>query len=585
MNILKTNKLKIGDIFLQLRNYLAEVYAQSGDIFSAASPYGQLLIVMNTFTQLIFLYLEDSLVELNITTATKRRSIYGFARLAGHNPTRAICAEGTIQIKWKPSISEVNFSFATIPDKSVLQCEENGLEYIIRISNDTESIKLKKSDRSQIPLKVIQGKVGEQSKTGTGLEMQSFTVVETKPIDNENVRVYLNGTPLEIVDSLYDMTKGSNQCMVKTGLTEGIDIYFGNRDFGIIPPRGSVIKIEYLITEGFQGNIFGKTSRIKWKWVDPLFTNTGEEIDPNEYLETTISKPIVLGADAEDPMVTKLIAPKASRSFVLANTENYVNFFSRFNYSYVDAYTTYDDEYIDDDNVVYMFLIPDISRRLQKNADYFTTNLENFYLDEAEKEALYRYVNQSGQQVISSELEIVDPILTRYVMNIFLRIYDSANASTLSNEVTAKITDYLLQIKRRDKIPKSDLIAIIEGISGVDSVNISFICEKNEKSIIDGYYFKQLETFDAIRGIKTVQDVKVLVPTNTDPNVGLDDFGDIVIGKNEMPVFRGGWYDRFGNYFEDGLSDKTYSSLNIIIKEVIKETISIKQMNQKKNQL
>jgi hypothetical protein len=170
-------------------------------------------------------------------------------------------------------------------------------------------------------------------------------------------------------------------------------------------------------------------------------------------------------------------------------------------------------------------------------------------------------------------------------MNIFLRIYDSANASTLSNEVTAKITDYLLQIKRRDKIPKSDLIAIIEGISGVDSVNISFICEKNEKSIIDGYYFKQLETFDAIRGIKTVQDVKVLVPTNTDPNVGLDDFGDIVIGKNEMPVFRGGWYDRFGNYFEDGLSDKTYSSLNIIIKEVIKETISIKQMNQKKNQL
>ena len=52
-----------------------------------------------------------------------------------------------------------------------------------------------------------------------------------------------------------------------------------------------------------------------------------------------------------------------------------------------------------------------------------------------------------------------------------------------------------------------------------------------------------------------------------------------------MPVIRGGWYDRFGNYFEDGLSDSTYSSVNIIVKEVIKETIAIKQMNAKKTAL
>jgi len=585
MSFLRPNKLKIGEIFLQLRNYLAEVYAQSGDVFSVASPYGQLINVMNNFVQLLFLYLEDSLVELNITTATKRRSIYGFARLAGHNPTRGISAEGTLEINWKPSISEVNFTYAILNDKTPLLCDTNGLNYFIRISNDTESLKLKKSERGRIPIKIIQGQLQEQFKTGTGLELQSFTVLDKKPIDNENVKVYLNGEPLEIVDSLYDMTKGSKQCMVKTGLTEGIDVYFGNRDFGIIPPYGSTIKVEYVTTDGFNGNIYGRTDKVTWKWPEPIYTNTGEEIDPNEYITVRIEKPIVLGADFEDPQLTKLIAPKTSRSFVLASTENYVNYFSRFNYAYVDAYTTFDDEYIDDDNVVYLFLIPDIKRKLQNNADYFTTNLENFYLDQYEKDALYRYVNQSGQQIISTELEIVDPVLTRYVMNIFLRIYDTANATTLSNEVNSKITDYLLSVKRRDKIPKSDLIAILEDINGVDSVNIAFISETNEKAIIDGYYYKKIETFDAIRGIKTTQDVKVQVPTNTDPNLGLDDFGDLVIGKNEMPVFRGGWFDRFGNYFEDGLSDKTYSSLNIIIKEVIKETIAIKQMNQKKNEM
>ena len=206
-------------------------------------------------------------------------------------------------------------------------------------------------------------------------------------------------------------------------------------------------------------------------------------------------------------------------------------------------------------------------------------------MDEDEKAALYRYINSSGQQIISSELSIVDPFLTRYVMNVFLRIYDTANPVSVSNEVTSQITDYLLRVKRRDKIPKSDLIAILENIKGIDSVNLSFICEDNEKAIIDGYYFKKIESFDGVRGIKTIQEVKVLVPANTDPNLGLDDFGDIVIGKNEMPVIRGGWYDRFGNYFEDGLSDSSYSSVNIIVKEVIKETIAIKQMNAKKTAL
>jgi len=585
MSILKPNKLKFGEIFLQVRNYLVEVYNQTGDIFSVSSPYGQILNVLQSFVQLIFLYLEDSLVELNILTATKRRSIYGFARLAGHNPTRSISSEGTINIKWKPTVSELNFSYVNFLDKTIINCETNGLPYIVRISNEMESMKINKTNTDLIPLKIIQGELSSQVVTGKGTELQSFFIKDKKSIDNENVRVYVNGEPLEIVDSLYDMTKGSKQCIVKTGITDGIDIYFGNQDFGFIPDSGSNIRIEYILTDGYAGNVFGKTNNIKWKWKDPIFSNNGIEIDFNEYVYVSIDKPIVLGADAEDPSLTKLIAPKTSRSYVLANTENYVNFFSRFNYSYVDAYTTYEDQYISDDNVIYLFLIPDVERRLQTNSDYFSTNLTNFYLDEEEKAALYRYLNKSGQQMISSELSIVDPILTKYVMNIFLRIFDTANPGKVNSDVLAKVTDYLLKVKRRDKIPKSDLITILEGINGIDSVNIAFISETNEKAIVDGYYYKNIETFDQVRGIKTVQQVKVTIPTNTDPNLGLDDFGDLVIGLNEMPIFRGAFYDRFGNYFEDGLSDNSYSSVNVIIKEVIKETTAIRKMNQNKDAL
>ena len=583
MSFLSPNKIKFGEIFKQISEYLSKTYAQAGDVFSPASAFGQILTVLQTFVQMVFLYIEDALVEMNITTASKLKSIYGFARLTGHNPTRAMSAQGTVNLKWKTTVSELNMTYAMILDKSRLTCDNNGLPYFIYLGNAFGNIKINKSDTSLIPVKIIQGEIESQTKVGNGNELQSYNFQSKKPIDNEHVYVTVNGQPFDIVDSLYDMEKDQYQCMVKTGLNGGIDVYFGNADYGIIPANGSIITVEYVTTDGFSGNIFGKSSSITFKWLDKAYSNSGEEIDLNEYMNLQVEKPLLLGSDTESADLTKLIAPKTSRSYVLANPENYVNFFSRFNYSFVDAYTTFDDEYIADDNVVYLFLIPDIQRRLENNTDYFTTNLTNFYVGSDEKEALYKFVNQSGQQIISTELQIVDPILTKYVMNIFLRIYDSVDSTTLNTEITSIVTEYLLKVRRRDKIPESDLIALIEAVNGVDSVNISFTSERNEKAINDGFYLESSSTTNPITGIITTTEIQITVPEGTDPNLGLDEFGDVSIGLNELPIFRGGWYDRFGNYYEDGLSVNQYSSMNIIIKEVIKETIATKQMNQNKD--
>ena len=232
-----------------------------------------------------------------------------------------------------------------------------------------------------------------------------------------------------------------------------------------------------------------------------------------------------------------------------------------------------------------MFLIPDIQRRLSKNTDYFTTDTKNFYLDQDEKEAIYAYINRSGQQIMSTELSVVDPVVTKYALNVFLRIFDTADQITIKNEITSKITDYLLKVKRRDKIPKSDIVALVEGIDGVDSVSVSFISKVNEDAIIDGYYIKRNNSIDRIRGIMTVTETKIPVLEGSDPNLGLDEFGDVVIGLNELPLVRGGWYDRFGNLYEDGLNSGEFSSMNIIVKDVIRESLSVKMMNKNKESL
>jgi hypothetical protein len=186
---------------------------------------------------------------------------------------------------------------------------------------------------------------------------------------------------------------------------------------------------------------------------------------------------------------------------------------------------------------------------------------------------------------MSTELSIVDPVVTKYALNIFLRIFDTTDQITIKSEITNKITEYLLKVKRRDKIPKSDIVSLIEGIEGVDSVSISFVSKVNEDAIIDGYYIKRNNSIDKIRGIMTVTETKIQVSEGSDPNLGLDEFGDIVIGLNELPLVRGGWYDRFGNFYEDGLNSGEFSSMNIIVKDVIKESLSVKMMNKNKGSL
>ena len=573
--IFTTNKISYQQLLNEVYIYLVDTYSQAQSVFSKASPYGQLLDVINNYSQLFFLYLEDAVVENNILTAQKQKSIYGLSRLVGHNPTRALSAQGTIRIKMKPGAqADINASYLLFLNKTRLNCTNNGLDYFIQMGNALGNVKVDSNNIGYTSFKVIQGVLDTQTAISDGLPLQTYNFQTDRPIENDMVYVFVNGEPYEIKDSLYDMTKDQKQCMVKTGVAGGIDVIFGNEDYGVIPPFGNKILVEYVKTNGFQGNIFGKSNSIQFKWTDPAYSNTGEEIDINEFFITEIEKPLILGADEEPAELTKLIAPKTSRSFVLANPDNYINLLSRFNYSYVDAYTTKDDGFVQDDNVIYLFLLPDISRRLSKNADYFTTDIKNFYLDPDEKDAIISYINQSGRQIISTELSVVDPVIKRYAVNVFLRIFDTVDSTTIKNDVINQITNYLIKVTRRDRIPKSDLVAIVEGVNGVDSVDITFVSQENEDAIIDGFYYRVEKTSSVVRSLTTETLKKITVAPGENPNLGLDEFGDIVIEQNEVPIIRGGWYDRNNNFYEEGLSELDFSSVNVIIKSVIPDTLS-----------
>ena len=103
------------------------------------------------------------------------------------------------------------------------------------------------------------------------------------------------------------------------------------------------------------------------------------------------------------------------------------------------------------------------------------------------------------------------------------------------------IGNYFIQNTRLTRIPKSDLIKLIEEVNGVDSVSIYIVSRNNEIS-------------------KTQNQSAV--------DIGLDEFNDIIVGVNELPIIRGGFSDRYGNVYSSGIVEDSLGPVNIQIKSI-----------------
>jgi hypothetical protein len=248
-----------------------------------------------------------------------------------------------------------------------------------------------------------------------------------------------------------------------------------------------------------------------------------------------------------------------SRSFVLANAENYSIFLQKMNYfSIVECFSTFDDNVEEDDNVIYIFAIPDILKRVRNNEDYFTIPQEQFILTDTEKNSIYRLLQESGQMIVTTAVKVLDPVIVRYVLNISIIVYEGYDIETIREKIVERTAQYFLNNKRRDRIPKSDLVAIIEAIDGVDSVDLYFVNEGNE-----------LRKYNWLEELKTNS-------TAIEPDdIGLDEHGNILIGKSEYPILRGGWSDRNQVFFQDNADLNVTSSVNIDVSRITPKTVNL----------
>src|SRR5690606_2658894 len=134
-------------------------------------------------------------------------------------------------------------------------------------------------------------------------------------------------------------------------------------------------------------------------------------------------------------------------------------------------------------------------------------------------------------------------------------------------QILDKISEYFLDLRRIDRIPKLDIIRELSSIRDIHSVDIQFISKKNEdyhkENLINIANKEQTFNSNYNTDISTTRR-----PAYSPKEVlGIDPIlGDILFEPDELPIIRGGWYDRNNIYYSDDIDGNQMKSVNIIRK-------------------
>ncbi len=575
-------QISFNNIKNEVESFLRREYKRAGILFSPASPYGQVMNVLQNLHQLSFMYLKKSISELDLSEVNSQNEliIRNAAIFSGHNPGRSISATGNLRLVVKPDIElekELQGGRITFNNRIQLRNKSNGLDYSVNLGQDAVTYYVNKNTKIFLP--VIQGKFKTTSFTGTGNPNQTMQVSlsGSEDIENFNYEVTVNGNFWTTKKHIYELIPEEEALVVRTGFNGGIDIIFGNGGFGKIPPIGSEIIVTYLVTEGQGGNIFRRTLN-DWKFADEALDGFGNPVDPAKIFDVYIFNDINFGANKESFLFTRNIMPIVSNNFVLGLPQQYAYEIKKLGvFSHVNAY--------EDSGIVYIVATPNVRLFKNKNSDYFTVDIGAFQLDDYEKSKINKYLKINGNIQISRKWRIDSPVLSYYIINIFVIRYSDATDDSVRSQIIDVVSDYFLNFNRIDRIPKSDIISIISKSKDIHSIDIQFISRKNEdyhKEQIKNESNKKLASDKFDVNIDRKSNVDIPIPnSNIDPKklkidyspnktIGIDPvLGDIIFEPKEIPIIRGGWYDRNGIFFSDDMESMGLKSINIIKKGVV----------------
>lgn len=521
----------------KVKSYLSKNLSGQNTQFGSNTVFGQILTVVGNAIQNIMLYIEDALVEQNKYTAQRKKSIYGLAALSGYMPSYGKASVASIKLNFVPN-NEGAYN-VIIKDKESLTCTQNGLIYNILLPQEGLVLSIEKDNVAKY-FSAVQGNFESQRFISNGGQYYTINFKFVGNLDIDYLTVKVNNEIWERAESLYDMTSDSKQYVCKTSIDGGIDLIFGNEAHGRALKSNDVVDVTYLIHDGENGNL---NPEIETYFVfnNELTDTSGETYDGNTLFNVTFAEtdPVTAGSNSETMQHVKEMIGLNSRSLVLASPENYKVMIGKF------GFCGYNRTWSDPNSlVVNSLILKNYKSDLANGSDYFNLKEKDFLLNDTQKNSIYNYIENTGKQLATIKYNIFDPEICKYAMHIYVTLKSGKfNKDLIKSQIRSLIGDFFIDIQSDIFIPKSDIIHLLKtNIEGIDSVDIYILSEKNETAIITERYSEDTYIFNNLTGqyIKKTENVKLYKGEN--PNLGLDNHGNIYLKSDtQFPVLMGGW--------------------------------------------
>lgn len=505
--------------------------------YTNSTIFGQLINVVGSSIQNILSYIEDSITEQNVYTATRKRSIYNLASISGYQPSLGTATTCTIAVAFKPNNNQA--SDVVLHNRTKLSCAQNGSTYNIILPQ--EAIVLSpRMDNTTKYITVVEGRFESQTIHAAGGELYTINIPFQGDCDLDYLEVMVNNEVWERRDSLYDMDPESKQFMVRTALKKGIDLVFGNGQYGKALENEDVIKVTYLLHNGENGNI-SAGDNIKFTFNDSLQDTLGNDIDGNNILSVVLcdSDNINSGTNSEDIETVRNMIGLNSRSLVLADPKNYKQYLNRFSFCGYNRTWTEPGSLI-----VNSLILANFKIKMSDGLDYFKLTEDDFFLSKQQKQSIVTHINKTGQQIAGAVFNVFDPEIVKYAMYLYIKLKDTSYDTTyISNQIRKLIGSFFADVQSDIFIPKSDITHLLkDNIDAIDGVNVYFISDRNEQALKNGHYVSKTYNYDPSRGTYDVTEETVYLYDGENPGLGLDSHGNIFLDNaDQFPVLMGGW--------------------------------------------
>ena len=543
-----------------VKKHLSQTLSTHNANYGNNTVFGQLINVLGATVQNIMLYIEDAMIEQNKYTAQRKKSVYGLASLTGYQPSLGQASGVTLSISYTPT--NIESLDILLNNREQLTCTQNGLTYCLVLPQEAIVMSAVNNNSTRY-VYAIQGRYETQTFVSYGGKyyVQNFNFVGN--LDTKYITVKINNEEWEYVNSFYDMEPNSKQWTYKISAVGGIDLVFGNNKFGKALEENDVIEVTYLLHDGESGNL-DVNSETFFVFNNILKDINGEEVDGNGVFNVTFASndAVTSGSNSESIDQVRRMIGLNSRSLVLAAPDNYKMLLNKL------SFCGYNRTWAEKGSLVINSLIMRNYKMLLNNKkSYFDLTEEDFKLTEQQKSSVKNFIQASGNQLAGAVYNIFDPEICKYAMYVYLKFENKGyDKEIINNNIKKLVGEFFSNLQSDTFIPKSDIIQLLKNnINGLDGVDVYFLSERNERAMKEQRYDKVIYKYDPSLGTYKKEKQTIYLYPGENPNLGLDNHGNIYLESDEQfPVLMSGW-DYMGN--QDEVTEITITNPLIIIYE------------------